>query len=264
MKTRVISAIFILSITFTFVLLSPVTRIIFFAAVGIICAYEYSKNVEKLDAACTLWVMVLYLVVQAVLAYFHVGYVAYIICFIGCVYLSLFSGVLHKKVSGRGALYTLAGLNYPCLLFGLIMVISTSDIWWQTLVLACASTWICDSFALFGGMKFGKHKIAPHVSPKKTVEGCVTGALSSVVTGVIIFFIYKNVYPIPLWLCVFTALLASTMGQIGDLAESLIKRMIGVKDFSNLIPGHGGAFDRVDSLLFSIPTTYVCLLLAAV
>ena len=97
MKTRVISAIFILAITFSFVLISPVTRIVFFAAVGIICAYEYSKNVEKLDAACTLWVMVLYLSVQAVLAYFRVGLISYIICFIACVYLSLFSGVLHKK-----------------------------------------------------------------------------------------------------------------------------------------------------------------------
>ncbi len=264
MKTRVISAVVILSITFVCVLLSPITRILFFAAAGILCAYEYSKNVEKLDAACTLWVMVLYLVAQAVLAYLHVGYLAYIICFIACVYLSLFSGVLHKKVSGRGALYTLAGLNYPCLLFGLIMVIGVSDIWWQTLVLACAATWICDSFALFGGMKFGKHKLAPHVSPKKTIEGCISGALSSVITGIILFFVFKATYPVPLGLCVFTALLASTMGQIGDLAESLLKRMIGVKDFSNLIPGHGGAFDRVDSLLFSIPTTYVCLLLAGI
>ena len=264
MKTRVISAIVLLSVTFVCVLLSPLTRILYFAVVGAVCAYEYSKSVEKLEASCTLWVMILYLSAQAVLAYFHAGNIAYIICFITCVYLSLFSGVLHQKVSGRGALYTLAGLNYPCLLFGLIMVISVSDIWWQTLVLSCASTWICDSFALFGGIRFGKHKLAPHVSPKKTWEGCISGALSSVITGIIVYFVYSKFYPIPLWLSVFTALLASTLGQIGDLAESLLKRMIGVKDFSNLIPGHGGAFDRMDSLLFSIPTTYVCLLLAGI
>ena len=68
--------------------------------------------------------------------------------------------------------------------------------------------------------------------------------------------------PVPLWLCVLTCLVSSSMGQIGDLVESLIKRMIGVKDFSNLIPGHGGMFDRADSLLFSIPTAYLCLRLA--
>ena len=142
------------------------------------------------------------------------------------------------------------------------MVISVSRIWAFTLILACLSTWVCDSFAMFGGRWFGKHKVAPLVSPNKTVEGCVCGFLSSLVTGVIIYFIPGLCPGIPLWLCVLTCAVASTMGQIGDLAESLLKRMIGVKDFSNLIPGHGGMFDRADSLLFSIPTAYLCLFLA--
>jgi phosphatidate cytidylyltransferase len=83
-----------------------------------------------------------------------------------------------------------------------------------------------------------------------------------VLTGLLVYWLSTYYLPMPLWLCVVTALVASTMGQIGDLAESLIKRMIGVKDFSNLIPGHGGMFDRADSLLFSIPTAYICLRLA--
>ena len=269
MKTRVISATVLIVITLTCVLVSPVTRVLYFAIVGGLCAYEFSKNVEKLEARCTLWVMFVYLAVQAALVIiqevaglFDFGLFAYSLLFIFCIYLALFSGVIHKRVAGRGALFTLAGLTYPCVLFGILMVISVSRIWVPTLVLACFSTWVCDSFAMFGGKWFGKHKVAPLVSPNKTVEGCICGALSSIPVGIIVYFIFKDHSAMSLWLCISTALIASSMGQIGDLAESLLKRMIGVKDFSNLIPGHGGMFDRADSLLFSIPTAYICLFLA--
>lgn len=263
MKDRVRSAVIMIAIVLISMPLAP-TRVLFFAVCGGLCAYEFSKNVEKLEARCTLWVMIVYLCAQAVLSYFKVGLFSYSICFVASIYLALFSGVLHTKVSGRGALFTLAGLTYPCVLFGILMVIAVSPIWWQTLLMACAATWICDSAALFGGMRFGKHKLAPEVSPKKTIEGSVCGTLSSLLSGFLLWLIFHATSPLPLWLCLVTALLASTMGQIGDLAESLLKRMIGVKDFSNLIPGHGGVFDRADSLLFSIPTTYLCFLLAGV
>lgn len=263
MKTRVISAVVLLSLSFLCVLLSPITRVLFFAVAGMLCAYELSKNFEKLDARCTLWVMILYLSLHTVLTFLQAGLFAYVACFVFCLYLALFSGILHRSVGGKGALYTLAGLAYPCLLFAVIMQICVSDIWLETLAIACFSTWVCDSFALFGGMRFGKHKIAPAVSPNKTVEGCLCGALSSVITGAILFYVFRDVIQVSLGMCMLIALISSSMGQIGDLAESLIKRMIGVKDFSNLIPGHGGMFDRADSLLFSIPTAYLCLRLAA-
>ena len=261
MKDRVRSAIIMIAITLACMPLAP-TRVLFFAAAGGLCAYEYSKNVEKLEARCTLWVMVVYLCAQAVLSYLQAGLFAYSVCFVFCLYLALFSGVLHKEVSGRGALYTLAGLTYPCVLFGILMVISVSRLWWQILLMSAVATWVCDSAALFGGMRFGKHKLAPLVSPKKTWEGAVCGALSSLVTGPVCWLLIRGSTSATLWFCLFTAFLASSMGQIGDLAESLLKRMIGVKDFSNLIPGHGGVFDRADSLLFSVPTVFLCFLLA--
>ena len=243
----------LISITLACVFLSPVTRVIFFAAAGILCAYELSRNLEKLEVGCAAGVM-----------YADIGLFWYMVLFACAVYFALFSGILRKDVAGKGALGTVFGLAYPCFQFSMIMVICVSDIWLQTLAVACLSTWVCDSFALFGGKRFGKHKIAPSVSPNKTVEGCICGAISSVVTGVIVYYLSQLWLPIPFWLCVVTALLASTMGQIGDLAESLVKRMIGVKDFSNLIPGHGGMFDRADSLLFSIPTAYLCLTVAGI
>ena len=263
MKTRVISAVIMLTIVAVCMPL-PLTRLLFFAVGGGLCAYEFSKNVEKLDARCTLWVMIVYLAAHAVLCYFDVGLFSYSVCFVFCIYLALFSGVLHSKVSGRGALFTLAGLTYPCVLFAILMDISISPIWWQTLLIGCVSSWLCDTAALIGGTRYGKHKLAPLVSPKKTWEGALFGAASSVVSALLCWLFFQARCPIPFWLCLVTAFLASTLGQIGDLAESLLKRMIGVKDFSNLIPGHGGLFDRADSLLFAIPTAYFCFLLAGV
>lgn len=251
----------LIAIVLICVFASYVSRVLFFAVAGILCAYEFSRNVEKLNVYCCAWVMYVYIAIQAVLTLFHAGVIAYISCMAGGIYLALFSGILHKKVSGSGALYTLAGLSYPCFLFGLLMAISVSGIWLPSLVIGAISTWSCDSFALFGGIRFGKHKLAPLVSPNKTIEGCLCGALASIAAGVILYLL--PIFPqFSLPVFVITALLSSTLGQIGDLAESLIKRMIGVKDFSNLIPGHGGMFDRADSLLFSIPTAYLCLYIA--
>ena len=111
--------------------------------------------------------------------------------------------------------------------------------------------------------KLGKHKLAPLVSPKKTVEGSVCGALASIPVGALLSML-PFMTGVGFQLGVFTALVSSSLGQVGDLAESLIKRMIGIKDFSDLIPGHGGIFDRVDSLLFAIPAAFVCLYIGGV
>ena len=263
MKQRVLSAIVLLAITLSCVLLSEVSRVLFFAAAGVLCCYEYSRAVEKLNVYCAAWVMYSYIAAQALLTLFHQGPILYIGFMVIGIYLAMFSGIIHHKVTGNGALYTVAGLAYPGFLFGILMMIGVGEIWQETLLLATAATLVCDSFALFGGMAFGKHKMAPLVSPKKTWEGAMSGALSSLVVGLVIYLL--PIFPdLSLPLGLITCLLSSTMGQIGDLAESLLKRMIGVKDFSNLIPGHGGMFDRADSLLFSIPTAYIILHIAGI
>ena len=179
------------------------------------------------------------------------------------VMLTMGYGVYEKSRGGVAAVYTLSGILYPGFLFSLVLFISQTSWWLHTLMLACLSTWVCDSAAMLGGRRFGKHKLAATVSPNKTVEGAVWGAASSLVVGVICWLLGKwfpSVGGMNLVGCMVTCLLASTMGQLGDLAESLLKRMLGVKDFSNLIPGHGGMFDRADSLLFSIPTAYLCIM----
>ena len=263
MKQRVMSAIVLLTITLSCILAHEISRVLFFAVAGILCCYEYSRAVEKLEVYCAAWVMYTYIVAQALLTLFHQGPILYLGFMMVGIYLAMFSGILHKKVSGRGAIFTVAGLAYPGFLFGILMMISVGEIWMQALLLATAATLVCDSFALFGGMAFGKHKLAPAVSPKKTWEGAVCGALSSLAVGLVIYLL--PIFPeLSLPLCLVTCFLASSMGQIGDLAESLVKRMIDIKDFSDLIPGHGGMFDRADSLLFSIPTAYIVLHIAGI
>ena len=263
MKQRVLSAVVLLTISLTCIFVSFVTRVLFFGVVGILCAYEYSRGLEKINVYCAAWVMYVYIAVQAVLALTHAGAVSYIACFTGGIYLAMFSGIVHRKVSGQGAIYTVAGLAYPGVIYGVMMMISVGSIWDDSLILGAISCWVCDSFALFGGLRFGKHKLAPNVSPNKSIEGSVCGALASMLAGFVIWAL--PVLPrLSLPVCLVTALVSSSVGQIGDLAESMIKRMLGLKDFSNLIPGHGGMFDRTDSLMFAIPTAYLCLHIAGI
>ena len=263
MKQRVISAVILLTVALTCIFASFVTRVLFFAVAGILCAYEYSRGLEKINVYCAAWVMYVYIAVQAVLALTHCGAISYIACFTGGIYLAMFSGIVHRKVSGQGAIYTVAGLAYPGVIYGVMMMISVGSIWIESLILGAISCWACDSFALFGGIRFGKHKLAPHVSPNKSIEGSVCGALASMVAGFLIWLLPVFSH-LSLPVCLLTALISSSMGQIGDLAESMIKRMLGLKDFSNLIPGHGGMFDRTDSLMFAIPTAYLCLHIAGI
>jgi phosphatidate cytidylyltransferase len=120
-------------------------------------------------------------------------------------------------------------------------------------------TWICDTAAMFGGKALGGPRLAPTISPGKTRSG----ALSGVIGGLLVAPVFgAMVFPqvgleVPLWQLLVVAGTLSVVGQIGDLAESLFKREAGVKDSSQLIPGHGGVLDRFDSLYFVIPTTAV-------
>ena len=117
-----------------------------------------------------------------------------------------------------------------------------------------ATIWICDSAAFFGGTALGKHKLFPRVSPNKSWEGAIFGFIFAILTMILAKFIVLDFLE---WQDVIViGLIVGIVGQIGDLVESLIKRDAGVKDSSALIPGHGGIFDRFDSLLFSSPVIY--------
>ena len=265
MKKRVISGAVLIAALLVFVFLSKFTRVLFFFVAALMCAWELSTNLERMNVGCQLSVAAVYLSGHALLTLFYPDFPVYCLWFIACVFLAMICAVFRKDVKGGGTVVTIAALGYPCLQFAILMAVSTGKLWLETLVLACFSTWVCDCFALLGGSRYGRTLIAPEISPKKTLEGCICGAAASLAAGLVAWllgrlfggsFLHNSYRLIPLWGCLLISLIASTAGQLGDLAESLIKRMIGIKDFSNIIPGHGGMMDRADSLLFSVPVTY--------
>ncbi len=125
-------------------------------------------------------------------------------------------------------------------------------------------TWLGDSFAYGLGKRYGKEKLIEAVSPKKTVVGAVAGIGGAALVGALYSWLWLSevpVYGLSALAAAGLSLLIAPVGQIGDLAESAIKREAGVKDSSNLLPGHGGMLDRLDALYFTVPFTYAVLML---
>lgn len=114
-------------------------------------------------------------------------------------------------------------------------------------------TWLTDTAAYLFGARFGHTKLVPHLSPGKTRAGAIAGLAAGAATGLLGAVLFG--LPLSLWLALLAGLVVSLTAQIGDLAESLIKRAIGIKDMGHLIPGHGGVLDRIDALLFTLPLT---------
>ena len=118
---------------------------------------------------------------------------------------------------------------------------------------------VTDIAAYFVGKNLGKHKLAPVISPKKTIEGSIGGVAyaTAIILLVAMIMQYFGVITVNLKVMVVYILLASIIGQFGDLAMSSIKRIVGIKDYGKLLPGHGGILDRFDSMLFVMPFTYL-------
>lgn len=129
------------------------------------------------------------------------------------------------------------------------------------LLMAMFAAWLNDAAALFTGRAFGKHKMSPKISPHKSVEGAIGGILVTTVFSFAAWLICNHFYfstdTIKWWMVLVCVPVLCVMGILGDLTASAIKRNYGVKDFGTLFPEHGGAMDRIDSFLFSMPATYL-------
>jgi phosphatidate cytidylyltransferase len=158
---------------------------------------------------------------------------------------------------------TLFAASYVGVLGGTIAALRTIEpvadgAWRVTMLLAIVMT--SDTFAYFAGSAFGRHKLAPLVSPGKTVEGLAGGLVGGIVAALVVR--YLGLSWIPVAAAIALGIVVAAFGVTGDLVESLLKRWSGVKDSGHLFPGHGGMLDRLDSLLFGAPVLYYYFLYA--
>jgi len=157
---------------------------------------------------------------------------------------------------------TAAATLFPALYLGLPlgMVVTIRDTWGrEVLLLALLVVWVSDTAQFYAGTLLGRHRLAPTISPKKSVEGAAGGFIAGVAIMVALGRLWLPAIGVPLLAAIGAGLVA--LGIAGDLFESLLKRSANVKDSSGLIPGHGGVLDRIDALLFVVPGFYLVLTL---
>lgn len=165
-------------------------------------------------------------------------------------------GRRQKEGAFNSWVWTVAGILYVGWLLGHLVALRGLDDGRNWVFFILFVTWASDTFAFFVGRKFGRHKLAPSISPGKTWEGAAGGVGAAVIMSILFFTPTPFRLPLISWQAIPLAVLVSIFGQLGDLVESLLKRNMGVKDSGSLMPGHGGVLDRIDSLVFASVVVY--------
>lgn len=162
---------------------------------------------------------------------------------------SLAATVISKGRDIKDSAITMIGILYiPFLLFH-ILYLDGSVYLWLIFLIAFGT----DTFAYLIGSKYGKNKLCPEISPKKSVEGAIGGIIGSILVS-LLYSMFTEISP--LWSVATLALAGSIISQLGDLTASRIKRAAGIKDYGRIMPGHGGMLDRFDSIIFAAPVVY--------
>ncbi len=246
MKKRIISSIIMAVIFVPFLLLGDIWYTIFVSALGIVSLWE----LVRLEKRIPRYMQFISCILCLLLILYRGSVVNYIII-IGMFLVYSISVIINdnlEKYNYKDSLW-LFGVT---LLIGLIFnsAIKIRFVGIYDVIYCMIVAYATDTFALFGGILFGKKKLCKEISPNKTIEGGIIGTIFGTIAGVVFYclaFGVKNIWPIALF-----SFILSIFGQFGDLFFSSIKRYYGIKDFSDVIPGHGGVLDRLDSLLFVI------------
>ena len=265
MKTRIIAAAVLVPVLFLIVLVAPVSAAA--AILGILLAiasYEllYRTGLVKhprlvVYSSIMAFMISMWSYFDAVRAYFVLLLMVY--------FMLLFAEMMmdHIKVHFEAVgMCFVSGVIIPYLLTSLIRIL-TMNVGRYVILIPFIVAFMSDAGAYFVGMKFGKHKLAPVVSPNKTIEG-VFGGLAGAMIGMLIYAIILDFplkFDVNYGIALLYGLIGSGAGTFGDLCFSVIKRQTGIKDYGNLIPGHGGVLDRFDSQPMVAPLMEALLLL---
>lgn len=233
-----------------------------FAIVAAMSLHEYF-NAFKEKANPVIWIGY---VASALIAFIHIIPLEHAITIVS-VLIPLAIAVLflqviltNMKTNVRDIAITFFGICYISLFLMFVPLINGLEngkllVWY---IFTCA--WGTDIFAYIFGKWIGKHKFSK-ISPNKSIEGCVSGIIGAILLSLLATYIFNSFFGMEFSYIstIIISIILSIVGQIGDFAASSIKRYVGIKDFSNLIPGHGGMLDRLDSVIFIAPFAYMLL-----
>ena len=180
------------------------------------------------------------------------------------IFIFLFEVFRKRKSTLQNSMLTLGGFIYVaipfCLLNFIVYIGSYNNMQFSPWILAGIFfiIWMYDSMAYLGGSLLGKHKISVNISPKKSWEGLITGAVFALIMGILNAVLFQ---PLTMLNWIIISVIVVIFGTTGDLFESKLKRDLNIKDSGNILPGHGGFLDRLDSFLFIIPVVFIWLIL---
>ena len=267
MRTRVITAIFIILITVPLCLFShTVAWHCFVAAMIVMAVFEMLGCVgTRRKLAVALPALLMAAVFPFALRYCAAAYEVLLIfmiaMFVYLIYLFTLSVFSHGKLVLEDVFATYATVFYIMASFGALVMLRDREFGLYLVILTLYGPWISDVFAYFCGRLFGRHKLIPDVSPKKTVEGAIGGvvfcALAAMLYGFILKTFIGEITSVSYLSLALIGVVIAVISQIGDLIMSHIKRKYGIKDYGFILPGHGGILDRFDSVLGVVPLVVI-------
>ncbi len=262
MDFKRITSGFIVCLALLVILIIPSNLItgILFTIIAIFAMDEYLRAISKVCKPIK-WIGYLSCIIVAIINFIPEQYLLQILMFsIPTILLILFAQVIatDMKTTFKDMAYTLLGICYIpvfSMFLSLINGMENGKILLGYVILVSLGT---DVFAYSVGIRFGKHKFSK-VSPKKSIEGCIAGTIGAVITMLIYTFILNEGFSFEYsyFIIGISGIVLSLIGQLGDFSASSIKRYVDIKDYSNLLPGHGGMLDRIDSVLFIAPFAYM-------